>query len=160
MKNKIFKIVTAILLLVTLTVANFIYVGVGLVSYAVSNIETNHQNVEFDAQLKDENILSLTISVKKEGYFNGEIALENSNFSFATEQNNDYINEFQENKIVLNQLNAGTTAQIDLKIKPVNEEIFDAGLLSAVSKLNLTGIYRDSTEKNIKIEATREVTYE
>ena len=64
MKNKILKIVTAILLLVTITVTNFIYVGVGLVSYAISNITTNHQNVEFDAQLKEGNILSLTMSVQ------------------------------------------------------------------------------------------------
>lgn len=160
MKNKILKILIAILLLVTLTVTNFIYVGVGLVSYAASSIATNHQNVEFDVQLKESNILSLIISVKKEGYFNGEIALENSNFCFVTDQNNDYINEIEKNKIVLNQLNAGTTAQIDLQIEPANEEIFDTGLLSAVSELHLTGIYRDSTQKDINIKASREVTYE
>ena len=76
MKNKIFKIVTVVVLLATLTMANFIYVGFGLVSYAVSNTATNHQNIEFDAQLKEENILSLSINVKKEGYFNGDITFE------------------------------------------------------------------------------------
>ena len=45
MKNKIFKIVTVVVLLATLTMANFIYVGFGLVSYAVSNTSTNHQNI-------------------------------------------------------------------------------------------------------------------
>lgn len=52
-------------MLATLTMANFIYVGYGLVSYAASSIATNHQNVEFDAQLKEGNILSLLINVKK-----------------------------------------------------------------------------------------------
>lgn len=65
MKNKVLKIVTVIILLATLTMANFIYVGYGLVSYAASSIATNHQNVEFDAQLKEGNILSLLINVKK-----------------------------------------------------------------------------------------------
>lgn len=160
MKNKILKVLTVILVLATLILTNFIYVGVGLVSYATTNITTNHQNIEFDAQLKEGNILSLQINVKKEGYFNGEIALENSNFNFVTDQSNHYMNKIETNKIVLNQLNAGTTAQMDLKIEPVNKEIFDAGLLSTVSKLNLSGIYRDSTEKDINIKASREVKYE
>lgn len=160
MKNKILKILTVLVLLTTLTMTNFIYVGVGVVSYATSNITTNHENVEFDAQLKEGNILSLLISVKKEGYFNGEIALENSNFSFVTDQSNHYINKIETNKIVLNQLNAGTTAQIDLKVEPINQEIFDVGLLTRISKLNLSGIYRDSTEKDINIKASREVKLE
>lgn len=160
MKNKVLKIVTVVILLATLTMANFIYVGYGLVSYAASSIATNHQNVEFDAQLKEGNILSLLINVKKEGYFNGEITLENSNFTIDTQQSNQYINKIEDNKIVLNQINAGTTAQVDFKIKPVNKEIFDAGLLSAVSKLNLNGKYMDSTQKDITIKASREVKLE
>ena len=160
MKNKVLKIVTVIILLATLTMANFIYVGYGLVSYAASSIATNHQNVEFDAQLKEGNILSLLINVKKEGYFNGEITLENSNFTIDTQQSNQYINKIEDSKIVLNQINAGTTAQVDLKIKSVNKEIFDAGLLSAVSKLNLNGKYMDSTQKDITIKASREVKLE
>ena len=51
MKGKIFKTITAILLLMVLTMTNFIYVGVGLVSYAESNVSTNNQNVEFGAQI-------------------------------------------------------------------------------------------------------------
>ena len=146
-------------LLALLTVPNFIYVGVGLASYAVSNTATSHQNVEFDAELKEGNILSIAINVKREGYFNGEITLENSNFTFDTETTNTYINKIESNKIFLNQINAGTNAQIDLKIKPIESEDFDIGLLSAVSKLNISGSYKDSSEKDIKIIGTREVEY-
>ena len=64
MKNKVLKIVTVIILLATLTMANFIYVGYGLVSYAASSIATNHQNVEFDAQLKEGNILWVIIRLE------------------------------------------------------------------------------------------------
>lgn len=159
MVRKIFKIVTVVLLLALLTMPNFIFVGTGLASYAVDNTATSHQNVEFDAELKEGNILSVTVNVKREGYFNGEITLEDSNFTFKTEQANAYINKLESNKIILNQINAGTTAQIDLNINPVSEEIFNAGLLNALSKINLTGIYRDSTEKDIKITGTKEVEF-
>ena len=160
MKNKIFKIITVIILLAVLTMTNFIYMGKELVSYAASNINTNNQNVEFDAKIKDGDILTLSINVKKEGYFNGEIALEDSNFTFVTDQSNEYINKIESNKITLNQINAGTNAQIDLKINLINEEVFNVNLLNTISKLKITGIYRDSTQKDINIKATREVKLE
>lgn len=159
MRKKCLKVLTVILLLALLTMPNFIYVGTGLVSYAVSNIATSHQNIEFDAELKEGNILSLSLNVKREGYFNGEITLGNSNFIFDTETSNEYINKIEDNKIVLNQINADTTAQIDLKIKPMESDNFDIGLLDVISTLNLLGIYRDSTERDIKITATREVEF-
>jgi len=159
MKRKILKIVTIMLLLVALTMTNFIYVGVGLVSYAESSVATNHQNVEFGATLKDKNILELELNVKKEGYFNGEINLENSNFKFKKSESG-YVQKIENNTILLNQINSGTTAHIEVEIEPVKEEILNAGLLNMVSKLNLTGIYRDSTEKNRNIKATREIKLE
>lgn len=160
MKNKIFKITTVILLLLSLTMTSFAYVGAGLISYAVSSSSTNHQNVEFEVQLKEENTLSMKVSVKKEGYFNGEIALENSNFNIKADQKSEYINKIEGNKITLNQLNAGTTAQMEIEIEPIQKEIFEVGLLNVVSKLNLTGIYKDSTQRDIKIKAEREVSYQ
>lgn len=159
MNHKILKIITIILLLITLTMANFISVGIGLVSYAQSNSNTNHQNVEFDAHINENHQLAIQINVKKEGYFNGEIALENSNFKMKSSESG-YVNKIEENKITFNQINAGTSAQIEIEIEPVTEEIIEAGLLNASTKLNLTGIYRDSTEKNINIKATREVKLE
>lgn len=159
MSRKILKVLTVVLLLALLTMPNFIYVGAGLVSYAESATATSHQNVEFDAKLKEGDILSLSVNVKREGYFNGEITLENSNFTFDTTQTNQYINKIEANKVYLNQLNAGTNAQLDLKIQPIQSDDFDIGLLNIVSKLNITGIYRDSTEKDIKITGTREVEF-
>lgn len=159
MRRKCLKLLTVVLLLAILTMPNFIYVGMGVVSYAVSGTATSHQNIEFDAKLKEGNILSLSLNVKREGYFNGEITLENSNFIFDTETSNEYINKVEDNKIILNQINADTIAQIDLKIKPIENDSFDIGLLNVVSKLNLLGTYRDSTERNIKITATREIEF-
>ena len=68
MRSKVFKIVVAILLVMTLTMVNFIYVGAGIVSYAAEDISTNHRNVEFTTELKNENTLTLQINVKNEGW--------------------------------------------------------------------------------------------
>lgn len=156
MKSKILKTMVVILILVSLTLVNFVYVGAGIVSYAASENETNHKNVEFTANLKDEKTLSLEIGVKNEGYFNGEINLKDSNFKLKN-SNSGYVNKLEENKIVLNQLNAGTKAQIDVEIEPLKDEIFDVNLLTTKTKVELAGTYKDSTEKNINIEATKEV---
>ena len=159
MKGKILKTLTVLMLIAVLTLINFIYVGTGFISLAAESSSTNHKNIEFTAELKDENILTLAVTVKNEGYFNGEITLENSNFKLKNTES-EYVNKIEGNKITLNQINAGTTASFDVEIEPVKDDILDTGLLSAVSDLNLTGIYRDSTEKDINIKATREARYE
>ena len=159
MRSKVFKIVVAILLVMTLTMVNFIYVGAGIVSYAAEDISTNHRNVEFTTELKNENTLTLQINVKNEGYFNGEITLENSNFRLKSSQS-EYVNKVEDNKISLNQINAGTVAQIDVEIEQIKDDNLDASLLDKTSTINLTGIYRDSTEKDINIKASRELKLE
>lgn len=171
MKNKILKMSIAIVVLITLTMTNFIFVGASFVSYATSRVETNHQNVEFDAYLKDENgnkqtaiektfegeeTIYLQLSVKKEGYFNGNISIENSNFKLKS-SDNEYVNKIEENTIILNQINAGATIEIPVKIEPIKDDKYDIGLLNVVSKINLSGIYRDSTQKDINIKSSRNI---
>lgn len=156
MKSKILKTITIIMLLATLTMSNFCYVGASIISYAAENTATNHKNIEFAANLKDENTLLMQVNVEKEGYFNGKITLENSNFKFKN-ASGSYVYETNENTITLNQINAGEIAEIEIEIEPIQNEIFDIGLLNMESKINLNGIYKDSTEKDRKIEATRKV---
>lgn len=159
MKGKILKVLTVLTLITVLTMINFIYVGAGFITLAAESSSTNHKNIEFTAELKDENLLTLAVTVKNEGYFNGEITLENSNFKLKSTES-EYVNKIESNKITLNQINAGATASFDVAIEPVKDDFLDAGLLKVVSDLNLTGIYRDSTEKDIDIKATREIKYE
>ena len=156
MKSKIFKTMVVLMILATLTLTNFIYVGAGLFSYAASDVETNHKNVEFTTNLKDDKTLTLGVTVKNEGYFNGEITIENSNFKLKS-SNSEYVNKVEENKIALNQINAGTKAQIEVEIEPIKDEQLNVGLLSAETKINLSGTYKDRTEKNINIKSTRNV---
>lgn len=156
MKSKILKIITIIMLLTTLTMGNFCYVGASIISYAAEDTATNHKNIEFAANFKDDKTLVMQISVEKEGYFNGTITLGNSNFKFKNSSGN-YVYEMNENSITLSQINAGEIAEIEVEIEPIQKEIFDIGLLDMENEISLNGIYKDSTEKDRNIEATRKI---
>ena len=97
MKQRILQVITSLLLIMTLTMANFLLLCVDVVSFAADEINadknTNHKNVEFMAYFKDEKGNKITetdtyansndlklyfqISVKQEGYFNGNIVYIN-----------------------------------------------------------------------------------
>ena len=172
MKNKFLKISIIVALVLTMTLANFIFVGSSFISYAKDILATNHANIEFNTYFKDkegkntnsleitseeqEQVLYLNVNVKKDGYFNGKVEIANNNFTIVSTEN-QYVNRIEGNTIYLNQLNAGTNAEIDIKIKPVTENQIDTGLLDMNTEITLTGEYKDSTEKNITIDSTRNV---
>ena len=174
MRDRILKILLVLFLIITLTMMDFVILGYNI-AIAVSEeteITTNVKNVEFDAYFEDskgnkgatfdklfdneETFLHLQIGVKKQGYFNGLITLENANFELK-ESDSAYISNIENNTITLNQINAGTTADIKIRIEPIKEKNFNVGLLNAVSNLSITGIYRDSTQKDINVESAREI---
>ena len=164
MRNKVLKISVILVMILSMTMTNFIFVGSSLISYAADSINgaTNHKNIEFKAYFKneeEEEFLYLHVNVKKEGYFNGEVKLENSNFVLK-DTDSSCVNRIENNTIYLNQINAGTAEEIKVRIEPIKEENFTIGLLNMTSKINLAGIYRDSTQKDIKIQADREVALE
>ena len=172
MKNKLLKISIIVALILTMTIANFIFVGSSFITYAADALATNNANIEFNAYFKDkegnntnslefttdeqEQTMYLNVNVKKDGYFNGQIEISKSNFTLVSTEN-QYVNRIEGNTIYLNQLNAGTNAEIDIKIKPVMEDITQTGLLSMNSEIKLSGVYKDSTERDITINSTREV---
>ena len=175
MKSKVLKILVVMLLVITLTATNFILVGSSLISYAQDSIATNHQNVEFQAYFKDkegkkvatlgesvteeEIFLYLQIGVKREGYLNGQITINNSNFKLV-DSDSSYINKIEGNTIYLNQINVGMAEEIKVKIKPMLKEEYTVGLLNMPTTIELTGTYKDKTEKDISIKASRELTFE
>ena len=172
MKSKMLKISVVIALIITLTMTNFIFLGSSLISYAADDVTTNHENIEFSAYFKNgigNNVTSigrtaniqdfsiyLSISVKKEGFFNGQVELKNANFNIVGSES-EYVSRVENNIIYLNQINAGTTAEIELKAKTIENDVMDLNMLDANSQFTLTGIYRDSTERDIQIDATKEV---
>lgn len=174
MKNKVFKISVILVIILTMTMTNFIFVGRGLISYALdNNNNTNNNNIEFNAYFKNEKgdkissldmvathpetMLYVYLNVKQEGYFNGSIQLENgANFNLV-ECDNQYVEKVENNTIQLHNITAGTSIEIPIKIKPIKEETYSVGLLDVESKMTINGIYKDSSEKDKKINATKTV---
>lgn len=175
MKANLLKVITTILLIITMTMANFILLGFSVVSYAVDALgaeNTSHKNVTFSANLKngeDESTdlkakmdstelnLHMKISVKQEGYFNGKITLKNSNFKLKTDILSEGITRIENNVIYLSQINAGETRDILVGIEVTKDDKFNLGILDMESELQIEGIYRDSSEKDIQITGTRTV---
>ncbi len=172
MENKFLKIITSIIVMLTMTMTNFIFVGSSLISYAIDNISTNNNNVEFGVYFKDSNgkevsnlesglssintNLYLKLKVKQEGYFNGKIELVESNFTLKATQS-EYINKIEGNTVTLNQINAGTEVVLDIPVEFKKDEAFNLGLLDMESKINLRGVYRDRAEKDKQIKADKTV---
>ena len=177
MNQKFLKIITVLMLIVTLTMANFVLLCADVVSYAndVINADksTNNKNVEFIAYLKNEKgekvnnfdakmnaedlKLYFQISVKQEGLFNGDIVLSDANFKFKTNFTDNSISKIEENKVYLNQINAGETKEIEVGIQLFTDSQFDLGLINKQSKIAIEGTYRDSKQKDIAISATRTI---
>lgn len=176
-QNNIVKKLIALLLVVVLTMFDFMLLGFEIVSYAADTLEvgtaTNNKNVTFDSYFKDANgniitekeekinsediKLFVQVSVKNDGYFNGTVSLENSNFNLKNEVLSNSINKIEGNTITLNQINSGEVAEIEIGIEPVRDNIIESGLLNMTSSISINGIYRNSKEKDINISATREI---
>lgn len=173
MKGKIFKVCIVLMLVLAMTMTNFVFVGSSLISYAFDDISTNNKNVEFGVYFKDDNggqvssieknvysediKLGIHLKVKQQGYFNGKIELQNSNFTLKETQN-DYINKIEGNTITLNQINAGSEVELEIPIEIKREEAFNVGLLNMESTVKLNGIYRDSSQKDKEVESSKKVT--
>ena len=159
MNQKVLKIITVLMLIATLTMANFVLLCADVVSYAIDAVNTekstNNKNVEFVAYLKNENgekvnsldakmnaedlKLYFQITVKQEGLFNGNIVLSDANFKFKTDFSDNSINRIEENKIYLNQINAGETKEIEVGIQLLTDSKFDLDLISKESKIAIEG---------------------
>lgn len=172
MEKRLLKKLISMLTLIVILTADFSLLGSNLISYAASNAVT--QNIEFSAyfknetgekvetktaSIKEENLkLYAEIAVKNEGYFNGTIELQDSNFKIKDNILSNEIASIEGNKINLKQINAGDTAKIELDIEPVIEETISADMLSKASTLKLTGTYMEQTYKGLNVEDSKNVT--
>lgn len=174
MKNKVFKISVILVMILTMTMTNFIFVGNSFISYALdNNNNTNNSNVEFNTYFKNEKgehvssldmvannhdtMLYMYLNVKQEGYFSGSISLGNETNFKLVESNHPYVENVEHNTVKLYNITAGTSIEIPVKIEPIKEETYSLGLLDMESKMTLNGIYKDSSEKDKKINATKSV---
>lgn len=137
-----------------------------LVALAADSIEKNNvsMNVYFidengnktnklETSMSNQNLkLWLDIKVSEQGYFNGEIQLNNNNFKLNTEVSNENINSITENSIVLNQINAGDEVIIELVIQPIRDDMYDLNMLNRETNVIMSGTYVTGKNKNIKID--------
>lgn len=161
--------ICAILAIFALTVSDFVFVGKSAVSYAIDVVKTNHANVEFSAYFQDENgekiqrieenidkeaYLYVDVSVKNEGYFDGEIKVADGNFNVKSDEISDGVSEIKDNVVKLKQINAGSTSKIKLAIEAKKENSINASTLDGKTKIELNGQYINSknVEKNKYIE--------
>ena len=180
MNGKLLKVITSILIILTMTIGNFALLFANAITYAANastaETSTNNRNVGFSAVLQnaegeegadlevgtDENDIKLhmQVSVMQEGYLEGTIELNTANFTLKPDILSEGITKIEGNTITLSQINAGETRDLLVGIEPNKEEAFNLSLLNMESSITLKGIYRDSSEKDIEIEGTREVKLE
>ena len=177
-KKGLFIKICAMVIVITLTISDFLFVGQAAVSYAVDIIKTNSANVDFSAYFinasgdkvekleenidKGEEYLYVDISVKNEGYFNGKISLNNNNFNIKNVILSESVAEISGNEVRLNQINAGSNVTIKLAIDPINSTSINSNMLNSVTKVSLNGQYINSKnvekEKHIDISGEAEVS--
>ena len=177
-QKNLFNKICAMIIVIALTISDFMFVGQAAVSYAVDIIKTNSANVDFSAYFinangekvekleesidKGEEYLYVDISVKNEGYFNGKISLNNNNFNIKNVILSESVAEITGNEVRLNQINAGSNVTIKLAIDPINATSIKSEMLNSVTKVNLNGQYINSKnvekDKHIDISGTAEVS--
>ena len=96
--------------------------------------------------------LKIDVAVKNEGYFNGQISLENAGFRLTQATENNYIREVKDNIIYLNQINAEETASIEVGIEFLEEDEIPVSTLREATTVKLKGTYT-SSKGNVEIES-------
>ena len=176
MNGKILKKATAIILIFMILISNIANIAIAAgESILGQSIELQNGNIEYNAYFKNEkgeNVSSLDVgasnlqtslylylNVKNEGYisYGAQIELENSNFKIK-EVNSEYVNSVKNNVITLNQINAGRKAEIELIVEFERKNNFDLANINKETKVKFKGIYRNSTQKDINVEATKVVS--
>ncbi|MBR0427117.1 MAG: hypothetical protein IJK18_02815 [Clostridia bacterium] len=170
--NAIIQKTIAIILIIVMTSTYLNLLGVATITYAIDMLATNNDNVEFRAyfvsqdggetteinkNINDKDLsLNIEIAVKNEGYFEGEIYLENPNFKLREDFTNQYVKRVENNVIYLNSINTEEVAKIEVGIDFFEENSIDLSSLNSPTIINLTGIYYNS-KNNEKISCEREI---
>ncbi len=179
MKEKLLKNLLVILLIFSLTMVNFIFVSVNMVTYAADLLtqdsKTNNANVKFIPYFKNDNgerVSSLNalinaenlklcaeITVEKGYLTNGKIEITDSNFNLKqTNELSNSISSINGNTINLNTINSGDKVEIEVDIEVPISDYIDVSLLGKESKIKFTGTYKDSNGNDNGINSEKKVT--
>lgn len=135
-----------------------------VISYASEQVvdnKTSEENVEFTAKIDGltdskadlSSTLNLNLSVKvlNTGYIkDASITLADNNYVVSS-VDNEYVKEIKNSTIVLNQINAGKEAKINLPVKLPKTEKVAAFVFDNTSKITLKAIYVNEKGKEKSI---------
>lgn len=171
MKSSKLQKMLAFLLLVTLTIANFLYVGMGIVNAVSDDLETQttkigNTNVSFDV-FYDGNVHSKELNAEEGGTItcsilienagvvdNATIHIDNPNFKIQTEQlDTTYIKNIneEENEIELNHLVAGEFI-IQIPVVFEQKDTISIDYFDKVNTFTFAGEYKIDSNKASNIE--------
>ena len=143
----------AMILILILTIIDFISIGANFVSIAIDANDSVKINAYFkdtegkkitgqEINLNAEKIdMYIDISVIKEGYFNGKISLENSNLVIISTTKNEYISDTVGNVINLNKISNGKKITLELQLRPNTNSKMSADILNRETIVKLEGTY-------------------
>lgn len=169
MKEKVFKVILVSILIVLLTVFDFILLGQGI-SIAMGETKensTNVRNVEFgvrfnqeEVKISSEAVLILDIEVKDKGVlYDGKIKIENANFIIQKDkfQNNHVKNIDREtNEIELNAIVYSNHIKLEIPVQFKKQEKLEEDYFQRKIAIQLSGIYKDETE--VVVNAQKEAS--
>lgn len=128
---------------------------------------TNIKNIDFDvyfagdgeakhvkeANLEEEQTITLSINVKEKGVLNdGKIKINNANFEIVKDKiQNSYVKDVNvaQNEITLNQISYGNKITIEIPIKFKKQENFEDNYFDKENEIALEGTYKEDREQKV-----------
>ena len=171
--RNLLKKITAVLLILALTMVDFLIVSINTITYAADMIQTNQKNVKFKAYFLNSNgeesnetnlqidssnsKLYLQVSVENNGYFNGKISLENSNFKIKEDILCEGISEISGNTITLDKITAKENKTFEIGIETNLDKNPNISMLYRNSTVKILGTYTNEKGEEKSIESKTEV---
>lgn len=177
MKEKILRRVLVILVIASLTINNFLLIGLNIVEAVNENLENQtvavNNYVDYDVYFKegDKKVHSIESSIKggTSLYINvnvkdtgvaldaGKISFENSNFKLGKVKNTAVKSvNYETKEIELNEIIYGNNIEIELPITFEKNENIDVAYFDAINSVKLEGTYRKGTTDK-KVSAERKI---
>lgn len=128
---------------------------------------TNIKNIDFDvyfagdgeakhvkeANLEEEQTITLSINVKEKGVLNdGKIKINNANFEIVKDKiQNSYVKDVNvaQNEITLNRISYGNKITIEIPIKFKKQENFEDNYFDKENEIALEGTYKEDREQKV-----------
>ena len=166
-KNSILNKIVTMIIVITMTIGNFVPIGEYMMSYAIDMesvgenvqmaayfIEGEEEKTKIEKEIDKTANLKIDIAVKNEGYFEGKISLKDSNFKIKSIKDNLNIKSNNEKEIEINRITAGSKLEIEVEVENDIPEAFERSLLSKETKIAIEGTYTKSKDGFLNKENT------